>query len=35
LPVIKLGPLLRFRQTDVDEFVERQRDDHSGTKRSQ
>lgn len=34
LPVIKLGPLLRFRQADVDEFVERQRDDHSGTKRS-
>jgi hypothetical protein len=35
LPVVKLGPLLRFRQTDVAEFVERQRDDHSGTKRSQ
>ena len=35
LPVVKLGPLLRFRQNDVDEFVERQRDDHSGTKRSQ
>lgn len=34
LPVVKLGPLLRFRSADVDEFVERQRDDHSGTKRS-
>ena len=34
LPVVKLGPLLRFRSSDVDEFVERQRDDHSGTKRS-
>jgi excisionase family DNA binding protein len=33
LPVVKLGPLLRFRSSDVDEFVERQRDDHSGTKR--
>ena len=35
LPVVKLGPLLRFRPKDVDEFVERQREDHSGTKRSQ
>jgi excisionase family DNA binding protein len=34
LPVVKLGALLRFRKKDVDEFVERQRDDHSGTKRS-
>lgn len=33
LPVVKLGPLLRFRSVDVDEFVESQRDDHSGTKR--
>jgi excisionase family DNA binding protein len=34
LPVVKLGPLLRFRSADVDEFVERQRDDHSGTRRT-
>ena len=33
LPVIKLGSLLRFRPADVDDFVERQRDDHSGTRR--
>ncbi|PSH02777.1 MAG: hypothetical protein CXZ00_15745 [Acidobacteria bacterium] len=33
LPVVKLGPLVRFRIADVNDFVERQRDDHSGTGR--
>lgn len=33
LPVVKLGPLLRFRRTDVEQFIEAQRDDHSGTQR--
>ncbi len=33
IPVVKLGPLLRFRSEDVEEFLDRQRDDHSGTKR--
>jgi excisionase family DNA binding protein len=33
LPVVKLGSLLRFCPADVDAFVSRQRDDHSGTSR--
>jgi excisionase family DNA binding protein len=33
IPVIKLGPLLRFRSTDVEQFIELQRDDHSGASR--
>lgn len=33
LPVVKLGSLLRFRPKDVDEFIARQRTDHSGTRR--
>lgn len=33
LPVIKLGSLLRFRSCDVYDFLERQRDDHSGSRR--
>lgn len=31
IPVVKLGPLIRFRSVDIDKFVEDQRDDHSGT----
>jgi excisionase family DNA binding protein len=30
LPVVKLGSLLRFREDDVEDFVEQQHDDHSG-----
>jgi excisionase family DNA binding protein len=33
IPVITLGPLVRFRPSDVTAFLERQRDDHSGTSR--
>lgn len=33
IPVVKLGSLLRFRPADIEEFVEAQRDDHSGAKR--
>jgi len=33
IPVIKLGPLIRFRPADITEFVESQRDDHSPTNR--
>ncbi len=33
IPVISLGPLVRFRPSDVTAFLERQRDDHSGTSR--
>ncbi len=33
IPVVKLGPLLRFRPTDVQQFIESQRDDHSGASR--
>jgi excisionase family DNA binding protein len=31
LPVVKLGSLLRFRPEDVEHFIDKQRDDHSGT----
>ncbi len=33
IPVVKLGPLLRFRPGDIEQFVESQRDDHSGVSR--
>ena len=33
LPVVKLGSLLRFRPEDVDRFIDKQRNDHSGTSR--
>ncbi len=33
LPVVKLGSLLRFRPEDVEQFIARQRSDHSGTSR--
>ncbi len=33
IPVISLGPLLRFRPDDVEEFIDAQRNDHSGTRR--
>jgi hypothetical protein len=35
LPVVKLGSLLRFRPEDVDGFIDKQRNDHSGTRRLQ
>ena len=35
LPVVKLGSLLRFRPEDVDRFIDKQRNDHSGTRRIQ
>jgi predicted DNA-binding transcriptional regulator AlpA len=35
LPVVKLGSLLRFRPEDVDRFIDKQRNDHSGTSRIQ
>ncbi len=35
LPVVKLGSLLRFRLEDVEQFIIRQRHDHSGTSRIQ
>lgn len=33
IPVVKLGPLLRFRPDDIEQFVESQRDDHSEVSR--
>ncbi len=33
LPVVSLGPLLRFRSEDVEQFIDVQRNDHSGTRR--
>ena len=33
LPVVKLGSLLRFREEDVEAFINAQRNDHSGTGR--
>ena len=33
IPVVKLGPLIRFCPYDIDAFLEGQRDDHSGTRR--
>ncbi len=33
IAVVKLGPLVRFRAADIEDFLECQRDDHSGTKR--
>ena len=33
IAVVKLGPLVRFRLADIEEFLENQRDDHSGAKR--
>ena len=35
LPVVKLGSLLRFRPEDVEHFINKQRNDHSGTGRIQ
>ncbi len=35
LPVVKLGSLLRFRPEDVEQFIVRQRHDHTGTSRIQ
>ena len=35
LPVVKLGSLLRFRLEDVEQFIARQRHDHSGASRIQ
>jgi hypothetical protein len=35
LPVVKLGSLLRFRGEDVEQFIARQRHDHTGTSRIQ
>jgi hypothetical protein len=35
LPVVKLGSLLRFIPADIDAFIARQRNDHSGTRRLQ
>jgi excisionase family DNA binding protein len=35
LPVVKLGSLLRFRPEDVEQFIDSQRDDHSGSRRLQ
>ncbi len=33
IPVVSLGSLVRFRQEDIEQFIEAQRDDHSGTRR--
>ena len=33
LPVVTLGSLLRFRPEDVEQFIVRQRQDHTGTSR--
>jgi len=33
IPVINLGSLVRFRPSDVNAFLERQREDHSGANR--
>jgi hypothetical protein len=33
LPVVKLGSLLRFRPEDIEQFIVRQRHDHTGTSR--
>lgn len=33
IPVIKLGPLVRFLRTDIEAFISDQRDDHSSTRR--
>jgi len=33
IAVVKLGPLLRFRQSDIDYFVDQQRTDHGLKKR--
>jgi predicted DNA-binding transcriptional regulator AlpA len=33
IPVVKLGPLVRFLRADIEDFIGDQREDHSGTRR--